>query len=200
MSPPCDGCGAVSVKFSVAFPVLPARSVWVAVSVCGRADTGGVKLQAPVPSEVVAPRMVPPSLIVTSVLAWPTPLTAGFDVMLSLDELPSSESRAMLSAGAILSSVKLSVAVPVLPATSIWVAVSVCAPSARPAGVKPQVPVLSTVVVPSRRAALLDGDHSTGLTRPLIAGFEVILSVAELPVSETEPCSPRAVVPWNCRA
>ena len=54
----------------------------------------------------------------------------------------------MLSTGAILSSVKLSVAVPVLPARSVCVAVSVCAPSASPAGVKLQAPVLLAVVVP----------------------------------------------------
>ena len=60
-----------------------------------------------------------------------------------------SETSAMLTAGAVLSSVRLSVAVPVLPARSVWVAVSVCAPSARPVGVKLQAPVLSAVVVPS---------------------------------------------------
>ena len=55
----------------------------------------------------------------------------------------------MLTTGAVLSSVKLSVAVPVLPARSVWLAVSVCAPSARPAGVKLQAPVPSAVTVPS---------------------------------------------------
>ena len=77
------------------------------------------------------------------------PLIAGFEVMLSVAELPVSETSAMLTAGAALSSVKLSVAVPVLPARSVWLAVSVCAPSANPAGVKLQAPVLSAVVVPS---------------------------------------------------
>ena len=58
------------------------------------------------------------------------------------------EARAILTAGGVLSSVKLSVAVPVLPARSVCVAVSVCAPSASPAGVKLQAPVLPVVVVP----------------------------------------------------
>ena len=61
------------------------------------------------------------------------PLIVGFEVIPSLAEPPVSETRAMLSAGAVLSSVKLSVAVPVLPAASVWIAVRVCAPSeARP--------------------------------------------------------------------
>ena len=87
--------------------------------------------------------------MVTTVLAWPAPLIAGFDVIPSLAEPPVSETSAMLTAGGVLSSVKLSVAVPVLPARSVWLAVSVCAPSARPAGVKLQAPVASAVVVPS---------------------------------------------------
>src|ERR1044071_6054637 len=55
----------------------------------------------------------------------------------------------MLTAGLVLSRVKLNVAVLVSPARSVWVAVSVCAPSARPLGTKLQVPVLPTVAVPS---------------------------------------------------
>ena len=57
-----------------------------------------------------------PSLIVTRVLAWAVPLSAGFDVILSVAELPVSETSAMLRSGAVLSSVRFSVAVPVLPA------------------------------------------------------------------------------------
>ena len=135
---PMLSAGAVlsSVKLSVAVPVLPAASVWLAVRVCApSASPAGVKLQAPAASAVVVPRTAPPSLIVTTALAWPVPLIAGFEVIPSLAELPVSETRPMLSAGAVLSSVKLSVAVPVLPARSVWQAVSVCAPSASPAGV-----------------------------------------------------------------
>ena len=54
-------------------------------------------------------------------------------MILSLAETPVSETSAMLTAGAVLSSVKLSAAVPVLPARSVWLALSVRAPSARPA-------------------------------------------------------------------
>ena len=144
-----SGSGA-SVKFSVALPVLPAWSVWVALSACApSAKPAGVKLQAPVPPAVVVPSVVPPSLIVTAVLAWPVPFIAGFDVIRSVAEIPVSDARAMLTTGAVLSSVKFSVALPVLPAWSVWVALSACAPSARPAGVKLQAPVPPAVVVPS---------------------------------------------------
>ena len=73
----------------------------------------------------------------------------------------------MLTAGAVLSSVKLSVAVVVSPAESVSAAVNVCAPSARPAGVKLQIPVLSAVVRAEREAALLDGHHRVCLTGAL---------------------------------
>ena len=49
-----------------------------------------MKLQAPVLLAVVVPSVVPPSLIVTSVLACPVPLTAGFEVILSVAALPVS--------------------------------------------------------------------------------------------------------------
>ncbi len=55
----------------------------------------------------------------------------------------------MLTTGAALSSVKLSVAVPVLPARSVWLTLNTCAPSARPTGVKFQAPVPSAIAVPS---------------------------------------------------
>ena len=77
-------------------------------------------------------------------------MTAGFDVILSVAELPVSEANPMLTAGAVLSSVKLSVAVVVvLPAHRFRMAVSVCAPLAMMPGAKLQIPVLSAVVVPS---------------------------------------------------
>ena len=76
------------------------------------------------------------------------PLIAGFEVILSVAELPVSETRPMLTAGAVLSSVKLSVAVTVLPARLVCVAVRVCAPSRSPIGMKLHAPVLSAVGVP----------------------------------------------------
>ncbi len=137
------------MKLSVAVPVLPARSVWLALNVWApSARPFGVKLQAPVASAIVVPSVTPPSLMVTRVLACPVPLIAGLEVILSVDELPVSATSATLTTGAELSSVKLSVAVPMLPSLAVWLAVSVCAPSARP-GVKLQAPVPSAVAVPS---------------------------------------------------
>src|SRR3954453_19432526 len=86
-------------KLSVAGPGLAAGAVWVAVSVCAPSDRPvGVKLQAPVPSAIVVPRTVPPSLSVTTVLARPVPLIAGFEVIPSVDELPVSQIRLIESA------------------------------------------------------------------------------------------------------
>ena len=73
----------------------------------------------------------------------------------------------MLSAGAALSSVKLSVAVTVLPARLVCVAVRVCAPSRKPdRHVAPRARAIG-----GRRAeggaALLDRHHRAGLTNAL---------------------------------
>src|SRR3954447_13666822 len=85
------------LKLSDAEPVLPARSASVAVSVCmPSARPVGVKLHAPAMSVIVVPSRAPPSRMVTPVLASPRPLTAGFEVMLSLDELPVSETKSMI--------------------------------------------------------------------------------------------------------
>src|SRR3954447_10140749 len=103
---------------------------------------------------------------------------------MEVDELPVPEARAMLATGATVSSVKLSVPVPVLPARSVWVAVNVCAPSASPAGVKLQAPVVLAVVVPRTVLPSLMVTAVLASPVPLIVEFQVILSVAELPVSE----------------
>src|SRR5689334_5388709 len=113
------------------------------------------------------------------------PLIAGFAVIASPAELPVSDTSAMLSTGAVLSSVKLSVVVPLLPGLPARVAASVYAPSASPVGVKLHAPVLSVIAVPSTMLPILIVTNVLGLPVPLIAGFEVILSLAELPVSET---------------
>ena len=91
-------------------------------------------------SDIVVPSVAPLSLTVTPVLASPWPWTAGFDVILSVDQLPVSETRAMLTIGFVLSRVKFNVAVLVSPAKSVWLALNACAPSARPLGANLQLP------------------------------------------------------------
>ncbi len=68
---------------------------------------------------------------------------------MSVDELPVSANSATLTTGAALSSVKLSVAVAMLPSLAVWLALSVCAPSAKPGGMKLQAPVPSVSAMPS---------------------------------------------------
>ena len=88
-----------SVKVSEAVPGLPARSVSLATSVWEPSVSVGVKLQAPELSAVVVPRVVLPSLIVTVALGSPPPLSAGLEVILSLDELPVSAISASVTDG-----------------------------------------------------------------------------------------------------
>ena len=102
---------------------------------------------------------------------------------MSLAETPVSATSAMLTAGAVLSSVKLSVAVAVLPAGSVWLALSVWPPSANPIGVKLHAPVASAIAVPSVRPPSLIVTSVLACPTPVTAGFEVILSLAETPVS-----------------
>src|SRR3954451_20410894 len=169
MSPLCDGCGIAlsTVKLNVVVAVLPARSGWIALSVCApSARPVGVKLQAPVPLAVAVPIAVPPSLMVTRVLASPNPVTVGPEVILPVDELPAPEARAMLSAGAVLSSVKLSVTVPVLPARSVWVAVSARAVGQAAWGEAPSSGVISHRGA-KHDGAILDSNDGIGLTDPL---------------------------------
>ena len=67
-----------------------------------------MKLHAPVLSAVGVPSVMVPSLIVTAAPASPVPLTAGFDVSLSPDELPVSKTkpieRAVRDHGCVVSS------------------------------------------------------------------------------------------------
>src|SRR4029078_4870914 len=49
----------------------------------------------------------------------------------------------------VVSSVKISDPVPVLPGRSVCVALNVCGPSARPIGARFQLPAMSAIVVPS---------------------------------------------------
>ena len=111
------------------------------------------------------------------------PLSAGFEVILSVDDDAGVLASAIVTAGATLSSVKVNDAVPVLPATSVSLATMVCAPCARPVGVNDQAPLALAVVVPSTVAPSVSVTTALASAVPLSAGFEVILSVDDEPVS-----------------
>src|SRR6185312_11870735 len=102
-------------------------------------------------------------------------------VMLSVFELPVSAVPRFGAPplGVVVSSVKLSEATPVLPKLSVWLATMVCAPSARPTGVKDHVPLASAITV---EAIELPSTvkFTAVLARPVplsVALFEVIMSV-----------------------
>jgi hypothetical protein len=69
--------------------------------------------------------------------------------MLSTLDLPVSDASrfGVPPLGVVVSSVKLSEAVPVLPEASVWLATIVCTPSARPPGVKDHFPSASAITV-----------------------------------------------------
>src|SRR5450755_515836 len=128
-----------SVKVSEAEPVLPAVSVSLATTVCGPSDRLGVKLQVPPALAVAVPNVETPSLNVTTAVASPPPVRASFDVILSLEDDPVSDTRLSVTAGGVVSSVKVSEAEPVKAKALVSLATMVCGPSDR-LGVKLQVP------------------------------------------------------------
>ena len=71
----------------------------------------------------------------------------GFDVIPSVDDDPVSLARRAVMAAAVLSSVKVSDALPVLPAAAVSLATTVWEPLTRPVGVKLQAPDASAVAV-----------------------------------------------------
>ena len=82
--------------------------------------------------------------------------------------------------GAVVSSVKLSEAVPVLPKLSVWLATMVWAPSASPLGVNDQAPVASAVtVVAMALPSMVKCTTVLASPVPLSASFEVMWSLAE---------------------
>jgi hypothetical protein len=87
------------------------------------------------------------------------------------------------TAGAVVSSVMVSDAVPV-PLTLVSLATSVCEPSVR-LGLKLHTPDPFAVTVPRSVPASLIVTTAFASPPPLTAGFVVILSVADTPVSET---------------
>ena len=88
------------------------------------------------------------------------------------------------SVGAVVSSVKLSVAVPGLPKLSVWLATMVCGPSASPLGVNDHAPWASAVTVATIGLPSIV-KCTTVLARPVPvnASFEVMRSIADDPVS-----------------
>ena len=87
--------------------MLPNVSVWLATMVWAPSESPlGVNDQAPVASAVTVVAMALPSMLkCTTVLASPLPVSASFEVMRSLDELPVSMVRASVTAGAVVLSV-----------------------------------------------------------------------------------------------
>ena len=83
--------------------------------------------------------------------------------------------------------VKVREAVPVLPAASVSLATSVCAPLVRPAGVNDQAPLAFAVVVPRMVAPSLIVTVALASPAPLSVALEVMLSLEEEPVSLSNP-------------
>src|SRR5437764_1452555 len=91
---------------------------------------------------------------------------------------------AAVTTGAVVSRVKLSDPELVLPAKSVWAATTVCWPSAKPVGAKDQLPLASAVAVAATGVpSTVNLITALGAAVPVRAVLEVILSVAELPVS-----------------
>jgi hypothetical protein len=142
--------GAVvsNVNVSEAVPVLPARSVSLTTMVCTPSTKlPGVNTQMPPLSAVVVPSVVVPSLSVTNAFGSPAPVNSSFEVILSVDDEPASLNKRSVGVGLLVSSVKVSEAVLVLPSALISLATIVCEPFARPVGVNAQVPPLLTEAV-----------------------------------------------------
>ena len=140
---------------------LPARSVCLTVSVCAPADSAlAVIDQLPSPPAVAVPSTVVPSVSYSVTVApdsAPLPVTVGVVsfVRSSVLEAPLSLAGARSGAegakGAAVSMVTTSDAdaALVLPARSVCLAVSVCAPDASALAVIDQLPSPPAVVVPS---------------------------------------------------
>ena len=87
--------------------------------------------------------------------------------------------------GVVVSSVKLSDAVPVLPAALVSLTMIVCAPSKSPLGVKLQFPLASAVAVdPISVPSTLKCTTALASPEPCKEGSLVILSLDEAPVSD----------------
>ena len=96
-----------SVKVSVALPMLPKLSVWLATMVCEpSASPLGVNDQFPWPLAVAVVAIGLPSIVkCTTVLARPVPLSASLEVIWSLFEDPVSNASISVTVGAVVLSV-----------------------------------------------------------------------------------------------
>src|SRR5215471_8299509 len=98
------------------------------------------------------PRTVPFSLIVTVAFASPPPLTAGFEVILSVADTPVSATSASVTLGAppVFNVNTTAALVPVLPARSLACAVRLLLPAASVTDVfhTPPVAVVAPIFVP----------------------------------------------------
>ncbi len=141
---------------------LPAASVATAVTASAPWPAGVTDVvQCPVPSTVTAaPLTVSVEPISAVPLIWIPPAASAALMILSPPSMV-----VIATAGAVVSSVKLSEAVPVLPKPSVWLATMVCGPSASPAGVNDHVPWASAVTVVGNRAAI-DREVHHGVGQP----------------------------------
>jgi hypothetical protein len=93
--------------------------------------------------------------------------------------LPVSLEKALIfgafGASAVVCRLKVSEAVPLLPAASVSLATTVCEPSANPAGVNVQAPLTSAVDVPAiANPSNVKCTTASGSPVPLSASFDVI--------------------------
>src|SRR5436190_294477 len=184
--PVTTGAVVSSVKLSEPMLVLPAGSVCVATTVCWPSRRPvGVNDQLPLASAVaVAATGVPSIVKLTTALGAAVPVSAAFDVILSVAEAPVSTASFGVTVPATVSSVKVSEVEPMLPATSVWLATTVCWPSASPVGVNDQLPLASAVaVVLVALPSTVNFTVEFAAAVPEIVAFDVILSVADAPVS-----------------
>src|SRR5258706_103106 len=176
---------------------LPALSVALAVKLWLPSDNAAVvKFQVPpltvaVPSRFapsktctddtpLASLTVPDSASVLSVVSPPLAIVVVAPVSVPIVLL-------IVSAGAVVSNVKVSDAVPVFPNPSVWLARMVCNPSDRPAGVNDQTPTPFEVVVPRTVAPSVSVTSVLASPVPVSASLEVTLSLADDPVSLVRP-------------
>ena len=170
------------------------RSAWR--SGCGcRADSVELVIdQLPEPSAVAVPSTVVP-LVSNSVTVAPAsaPLPVKVGVRHAGDVVGAGRTGsrsppsgpAPTAPPAVVSSVKLSAAVPMLLNASVWLATMVCAPSASPVGVNDQAPRSIGGYCGGDESAIDRKASTVVLARPVpvSASFEVILSLADAPVS-----------------
>src|SRR5258707_1635103 len=117
--------------------VLPARSLTLEVRELLALFRVTLLLQLPLPCTMALPTAVVPSRMVT---VAPASATSTVPVMVWVAWLVGPPGLVIATTGAVVSSVKLSEAVPVLPNVSVWLATMVCGPSASPLGGNDQAP------------------------------------------------------------